>query len=127
MQEPAARGLLVAYSGEQDEGLLRQLCETCDTPMTLCAHSLPKVVYVPICIPMCVSICVSLYVCPFLCVSLYVCPYLCVSYVDMIYVWNARTRQLCETCDMLCVHSLRTVTYVLTHVPVCVPVYTYHM
>ena len=76
MQEPAARGLLVAYSGEQDEGLLRQLCETCDTPMTLCAHSLPKVVYVPMCIPMCVSICVM---CVSICISLSMCVPICVS------------------------------------------------
>jgi hypothetical protein len=47
MQEPTARGLLVSYSGEQDEKLLRELCETCDTPMTLCAHSLPKAFKMP--------------------------------------------------------------------------------
>ena len=29
---------------QQDEALLRQLCEACDIPLTLCTHLIPKVV-----------------------------------------------------------------------------------
>jgi len=47
MKEPTARGLMVAYSAQQDEALLRQLCEACETPLTLCFHLLPRAFKMP--------------------------------------------------------------------------------
>lgn len=47
MKDATARALMLSYSALQDDTLLRQLCETCDVPMTLCAYMLPKAFKMP--------------------------------------------------------------------------------